>query len=69
MISAPEAVAAHAEITRRKRAIGDEFYENFFALHGEYPKAFVGGPGIYGVGDAGISTVYDVRSSPFGSIG
>ena len=58
-----------AETKRRKRAVGDEFYENFFALHGEYPKAFVSGPGIYGVGVQGISTVYDVRSSPFGSIG
>ena len=33
--------------------MGDEFYENFFALHGEYPKAFVSGPGIYGVGVQG----------------
>ena len=42
-----------AETKRRKRAVGDEFYENFFALHGEYPKAFVSGPGIYGVGVQG----------------
>merc|ERR1712051_325302 len=65
----PEAEQYLAETKRRKRAVGDEFYENFFALHGEYPKAFVSGPGIYGVGVQGISTVYDVRSSPFGSIG
>merc|ERR1712203_812060 len=65
----PEAEQYLAETKRRKRAVGDEFYENFFALHGEYPKAFVSGPGIYGVGVLGISTVYDVRSSPFGSIG
>merc|ERR1712051_930716 len=56
----PEAEQYLAETKRRKRAVGDEFYENFFALHGEYPKAFVSGPGIYGVGVQGISTVYDV---------
>ena len=67
-IEAPEAPAAPAE-TRRKRSAQNDFYENFFALHGEYPKAFVTGPGIYGVGNSGISTVYDVRSSPMGAIG
>jgi len=67
-IEAPEAPGAAAE-TRRKRSAQNDFYENFFALHGEYPKAFVQGPGIYGVGDSGISTVYDVRSSPIGAIG
>merc|ERR1712051_32443 len=39
----PEAEQYLAETKRRKRAVGDEFYENFFALHGEYPKAFVSG--------------------------
>jgi len=63
-----EAPAAPVE-TRRKRSAENDFYENFFALHGEYPKAFVTGPGIYGVGASGISTVYDVRSSPMGAIG
>ena len=67
-IEAPEAPAAPAD-TRRKRSAQNDFYENFFALHGEYPKAFVTGPGIYGVGNSGISTVYDVRSSPMGAIG
>jgi hypothetical protein len=67
-VEAPEAPAAPAE-TRRKRSAQNDFYENFFALHGEYPKAFVTGPGIYGVGNSGISTVYDVRSSPMGAIG
>ena len=48
------------ETKRRKRAVGDEFYENFFALHGEYPKAFVSGPGIYGVGVSGISLLLEI---------
>ena len=65
-LATPEAAPAE---TRRKRSAENDFYERFFALHGEYPKAYVNGPGIYGVGKSGISTVYDIRSSPTGAIG
>merc|ERR1719219_1291270 len=63
-----EAVLSEPSVAKKGR-LKMTCTKTFFALHGEYPKAFVTGPGIYGVGNAGISTVYDVRSSPFGSIG
>merc|ERR1712223_184751 len=63
------AEAPASEDRRKKRSAEPDFYENFYKLHGEYPKAFVAGPGIRGAGVTGISTVFDVRSSPFGQIG
>jgi len=65
----PTVAEAPAAEERKKRSAEPGFYENFYALHGEYPKAFVAGPGIRGAGVTGISTVFDVRSSPFGQIG
>merc|ERR1712223_631802 len=65
----PTVAEAPASEDRRKRSAEPDLLENFYRIHGEYPKAFVAGPGIRGAGVTGISTVFDVRSSPFGQIG